>query len=80
MSIISEEETLRKPYPGLRPFRTAEAHLFFGREGQAEDLIQRLMKTHFLGVLGNSGGGKSSLVRAGLIPALHAGRQQQLVS
>jgi formylglycine-generating enzyme required for sulfatase activity len=80
MKIIGEAETRQNPFPGLRPFRTAEAHLFFGRDGQAEDLIQRLMKTHFLGVLGNSGGGKSSLVRAGLIPALHRGRRQEQVS
>ncbi len=80
MEILDEQDTRQNPFPGLRPFRTAEAHLFFGREGQAEDLIQRLMRTHFLGVLGNSGGGKSSLVRAGLIPALHAGRRQQRVS
>lgn len=75
---IADEVTTRNsnPYPGLRPFRTAEAHLFFGREGQAEELISRLMDTRFLGVLGNSGSGKSSLVRAGLIPALHAGKKQ----
>ena len=80
MEIIDEEETRRNPFPGLRPFRTSEAHLFFGREGQSEELIERLMRTRFLGVLGNSGSGKSSLVRAGLIPALHAGRKQAQVS
>lgn len=80
MEIMDEQDTRRNPFPGLRPFRTAEAHLFFGREGQSEELIQRLMQTHFLGVLGNSGSGKSSLVRAGLIPALHAGKKQRRVS
>ena len=70
MEIMDRDATQQNPFPGLRPFRTAEAHLFFGREGQAEALIGRLMQTHFLGVLGNSGSGKSSLVRAGLIPAL----------
>jgi|GEM_PF-723919 len=80
MEIIDEDETLRNPFPGLRPFRTSEAHLFFGREGQSEELIERLMRTRFLAVLGNSGSGKSSLVRAGLIPALHAGRKQRQVS
>ena len=79
MEIIDEAETRRNPFPGLRPFRTNEAHLFFGREGQSEELISRLMDTHFLGVLGNSGSGKSSLVRAGLIPALHAGKKQARV-
>lgn len=80
MDILDENRTRRNPYPGLRPFRTGEAHLFFGREGQAEELITRLMQTHFLGVLGNSGSGKSSLVRAGLIPALHAGKKQARIS
>ena len=80
MEIMDAEDTRSNPFPGLRPFRTAEAHLFFGREGQSEELIQRLMQTRFLGVLGNSGSGKSSLVRAGLIPALHAGKKQQRIS
>ncbi len=80
MDILDENRTRRNPFPGLRPFRTGEAHLFFGREGQAEELIMRLMQTHFLGVLGNSGSGKSSLVRAGLIPALHAGKKQARIS
>lgn len=80
MDILDENRTRRNPFPGLRPFRTGEAHLFFGREGQAEELITRLMQTHFLGVLGNSGSGKSSLVRAGLIPALHAGKKQDRIS
>ncbi|MCB1863695.1 MAG: hypothetical protein KDI47_18485, partial [Gammaproteobacteria bacterium] len=80
MDILDAERTRRNPFPGLRPFRTGEAHLFFGREGQAEELIARLMRTHFLGVLGNSGSGKSSLVRAGLIPALHAGKKQDRIS
>ena len=80
VGLMDREETLRNPFPGLRPFRTGEAHLFFGREGQAEALIGRLMQTHFLGVLGNSGSGKSSLARAGLIPALHVGKKQNRVS
>lgn len=80
MDILDWEQTQQNPFPGLRPFRTREAHLFFGREGQAEELVIRLMKTHFLGVLGNSGSGKSSLVRAGLIPALHGGKKQDRVA
>ncbi|MBK8923772.1 MAG: hypothetical protein IPM81_20180 [Saprospirales bacterium] len=80
MDILDWEQTQQNPFPGLRPFRTREAHLFFGREGQAEELVIRLMQTHFLGVLGNSGSGKSSLVRAGLIPALHGGKKQDRVA
>ncbi len=61
------------PFPGLRPFEPEEAHLFFGREGQSDELLRRLRQTRFLAVVGTSGSGKSSLVRAGLLPALHGG-------
>lgn len=61
------------PFPGLRPFRTSEFQLFKGREGQADELLQRLQKNHFLAVIGSSGTGKSSLIRAGLIPQLYGG-------
>ncbi|HEY8283293.1 MAG TPA: TIR domain-containing protein, partial [Chloroflexota bacterium] len=61
------------PYRGLQTFDEAHADLFFGRENEIQRLVERLKGTHFLAVLGPSGSGKSSLVRAGLIPALRAG-------
>ena len=61
------------PFPGLRPFEFDESHLFFGRDGQSEQLIGKLARTRFLAVVGSSGSGKSSLVRAGLLPALLGG-------
>ena len=61
------------PFPGLRPFDSSESHLFFGRDGQSDQLIERLKRTRFLTVVGTSGSGKSSLIWAGLLPALHAG-------
>jgi WD40 repeat protein len=61
------------PFPGLRPFELDEEHLFFGREGQSDELMTRLQRTRFLGVVGTSGSGKSSLVRAGLLPSLYSG-------
>jgi energy-coupling factor transporter ATP-binding protein EcfA2 len=61
------------PFPGLRPFEMHETHLFFGRDGQSEKLISKLAATRFVAVVGTSGSGKSSLVRAGLIPALLGG-------
>ena len=61
------------PFPGLRPFGPEEGHLFFGREPIVDGLLKRLRETRFLGVIGSSGSGKSSLVRAGLIPSLHSG-------
>lgn len=65
------------PFPGLRPFGPNEAHLFFGREGQSDDLVYKLAKNRFVAVLGFSGSGKSSLVYCGLIPVLHAGFMTQ---
>lgn len=61
------------PYPGLRPFRSDEADIFFGRERQTDDLLARLAAHRFLAVVGPSGCGKSSLVAAGLMPALATG-------
>lgn len=61
------------PFPGLRPFRSDEHHVFFGREEQTAALLQLLRTNRFLAVVGTSGSGKSSLVRAGLIAELHGG-------
>lgn len=64
---------IKNPFPGLRPFETEEYRLFFGREGQSDELIARLQRSRFLAVVGTSGSGKSSLIRAGLMPALRGG-------
>ena len=61
------------PFVGLRPFNSDEALLFFGRREQTIELLQQLYRTHFVALVGSSGCGKSSLVRAGLIPKLKAG-------
>ena len=68
-----ESKPIRNPFPGLRPFETDEYRLFFDREGQADELIARLQRSRFLAVVGTSGSGKSSLIRAGLMPALRGG-------
>jgi hypothetical protein len=70
---MPERNGSRQPYPGLRPFEADEADLFFGRERHVDALLQRLSNSHFVAVVGGSGAGKSSLVRAGLLPALEAG-------
>ncbi len=64
---------IRSPYPGLRSFRENESNLFFGRDEQVEDMLAKLEDHRFLAIVGTSGCGKSSLVRAGLIPALKQG-------
>src|SRR3712207_6898088 len=61
------------PFPGLRPFETEEYLLFFGREGQSDELLARLGRTRFLAVVGTSGSGQSSLVRAGMLPSMRGG-------
>ena len=63
----------RLPYPGLRAFTREESDLFFGRENCVDSMVDRLAETRFLAVLGPSGGGKSSLVRTGLLDALDLG-------
>jgi WD40 repeat protein/energy-coupling factor transporter ATP-binding protein EcfA2 len=66
----------RSPYPGLEPFTAEDAAVFFGREHEVERLLELLKPTlqrgrgRFLALVGPSGSGKSSLVRAGLIPRL----------
>ena len=63
----------RKPFVGLRAFQAADSLIFFGRQDQTAELLQKLHETHFVAVLGPSGSGKSSLILAGLIPKLMAG-------
>ena len=63
----------RNPYKGLRAFAEDDAEDFFGRETLTEHLVERLAQTRFLAVVGPSGSGKSSVVRAGLLPRLRAG-------
>ncbi|MDT6982668.1 AAA family ATPase [Streptomyces lusitanus] len=70
----------RVPYPGLDAFDEDEAPVYFGREAQAAELTRRLHATatrpeeRFLALVGASGSGKSSLVRAGVMPRLRESR------
>jgi energy-coupling factor transporter ATP-binding protein EcfA2 len=68
-----EEMELRNPFPGLRPFTFEESHLFFGREGQSDEVLLNLAQHRFAAVIGASGSGKSSLMYCGLIPILYGG-------
>jgi WD40 repeat protein len=71
--VTSSAATRTNPFPGLRPFEENEDDLFFGRDDQIDDLVGRLRRRRLIAVIGTSGSGKSSLVRAGLLPALHGG-------
>ncbi|WP_052372183.1 AAA family ATPase [Amycolatopsis taiwanensis] len=70
----------RPPYPGLDAFTEAEAAVFFGRDVQIAELVRRVHQTpqhpadRFIAVVGASGSGKSSLVRAGVLPRLRQRR------
>ena len=66
-------ETTGSPFKGLAAFDVDDADLFFGRERFVAELVARLAGASLLGVVGPSGSGKSSAVRAGLIPAIRSG-------
>lgn len=61
------------PFPGLRPYDEFDTAWFFGRGQQINELLKRLRRVRFLAVVGPSGFGKSSLVKAGLLPAIRDG-------
>jgi ABC-type uncharacterized transport system fused permease/ATPase subunit len=63
----------RSPYKGLAAFQEKDAGLFFGREQVVGDLLSRVKLSRAVFITGPSGSGKSSLIRAGLIPALKQG-------
>ena len=64
------ETSERCPFRGLLPFAEAHVEFFFGRAGEIAALSERLREEATLAVVGPSGSGKSSLIRAGLIPRL----------
>ena len=71
--IIDQQVSTLNPFPGLRPFKIEESHLFFGREGQSDEVLLKLSKSRFVGVIGPSGSGKSSFIYCGVMPILYGG-------
>ena len=76
-SVGLEVAVIENPYKGLQAFQEADADDFFGRQRLVERLLSRLgdeaESPRFLSVVGPSGSGKSSVVKAGLIPSLRSG-------
>ncbi len=73
---VVDVAAIPNPFKGLEAFQQTDAHFFFGRERLIEKSLQRLRQdrpTRFLAVVGASGSGKSSLVRAGIMPTLRRG-------
>ena len=76
-SDVPAATAVRNPYKGLRAFEEPDVGDFFGREELVEQLLARLsgsgLRSRFILVVGGSGTGKSSVVRAGLLPRLRGG-------
>jgi WD40 repeat protein/class 3 adenylate cyclase len=66
-------EPTESPYQGLASFDVGDASVFFGRERLVAEIVSRLAGTNLLAIVGPSGSGKSSAMRAGLLPALSSG-------
>jgi len=72
-NVISESRIGINPFPGLRPFTMEECYLFFGREGQVDDILLKLSRHRSIAIMGYSGSGKSSLMFCGVLPVLYGG-------
>ena len=75
----------RSPYPGLHSFDREDAAIFFGRDPEIRELVERLEARRVQGgrrillVLGTSGSGKSSLLKAGVLPLLNRDRRSWIL-
>ena len=74
---LPAEPEAQSPYQGLAFFDVADADRFFGREALTAELVTYLKDHRFLAVVGASGSGKSSVVRAGVVTAMQEGRDYQ---
>ena len=70
---IGWDRPVRNPYIGLHAFDEEDAHLFHGREKLVTELVDALAQRAMVTVVGPSGSGKSSVVRAGVLPAIRRG-------
>ncbi len=72
-ALVGDDGGTTSPYPGLGSFTEADADRFFGREGEVEALWQRIRARRLLAVIGPSGAGKTSFVRAGVVASRPSG-------
>ena len=72
-AISPYDAAIENPYVGLNAFQEGDADRFHGREALVTELVDTVAARHFVAVVGASGSGKSSVVRAGLVPALRRG-------
>jgi hypothetical protein len=70
VTVVKPELSANRPFPGLRPYRFEDADYFYGRDDQIFGLYRLFDHSRFIAVVGGTGSGKSSLVRAGLLPFL----------
>ncbi|MEM8568408.1 MAG: caspase family protein, partial [Bacteroidota bacterium] len=77
LKLTSTNETC--PYQGLKAFEKSQAKFFFGREKLIQEICQKLDFSNFVALIGASGSGKSSLVRAGIIPWLEENRNWNIL-
>src|SRR5437870_2606150 len=66
-------KAVEEPYPGLRPFEEEQQSIFFGRERHSAEVLNLLSRQRVVAVVGESGCGKSSLVKAGVVPFVRGG-------
>jgi WD40 repeat protein len=67
-------DSQRCPFLGLLPFSLEDGALYFGRDAEVQSTLNALQDSSVVAVIGDSGSGKTSLIQAGLVPALQRGR------
>src|SRR6202035_4826563 len=70
--------SIDRPYPGTRPFRSADSDRFFGRGAEAAELVELWRANRLVIAAGRAGSGKTSLLHAGLLPLVKGGRADVL--
>jgi len=78
-SMINTGVLQRNPFPGSRPFFSAEDQFFFGRDEAVSEVLKILLKKRFVALVGASASGKTSLIQSGIIPALLSDMKEEWV-